>query len=466
MTLGQSSGVHLLKGMLFYEGARNALITGDKQRALSLISEFGNSIPELDTFDHAAFNTVAAVWALFCGKIQQASDHADLALNYAQEVGVPYAEAHSLLLKSLTLHAQGHTTQALEWLQQASQQYERSAVSYMAFEIMLCKSILLIESNQNEEGLACLAKAFAIGQGANYRTPYLFVIPWLTKLALIGLENGIEIDYVNSLIDNCHLIPKSPPIELEHWPWPIRIYSLGSFKIVKKDGLLTVAAKSQQKPLELLKVLISFGARNVAVSEITDILWPNAEGDHSYTSFSTTLHRLRNLLGVDNLLLLTGNQLSLNEQYCWLDIWAMNALLDRLKSCSLSNTYNIEEVVRVGKRILSLCQGIFLQGHTESYVLFHREKISNSFQQAIIFVGKCLQKTEQWQSAAEFYQKALEIEPFSEEFIRNLMLCYRKLNRNTDALIAYTKWEGLLRTTLNIVPNKDIVKFATSFIEH
>ena len=67
---------------------------------------------------------------------------------------------------------------------------------------------------------------------------------------------------------------------LEEWPYPIKIYTLGRFEIIRDDEPLHFSGKEQKKPLELLKALIAFGGRDVPEERLTDALWPDADGDH------------------------------------------------------------------------------------------------------------------------------------------------------------------------------------------
>ncbi len=78
---------------------------------------------------------------------------------------------------------------------------------------------------------------------------------------------------------------------------PVKIYSLGRFLIEIEGSPLRFAAKAQRKPLELLKALVALGGETVPVEQLTESLWPEAEGDKAQGSFATTLHRLRGLIG-------------------------------------------------------------------------------------------------------------------------------------------------------------------------
>ena len=82
----------------------------------------------------------------------------------------------------------------------------------------------------------------------------------------------------------------------------VRVYCLGHFRIERKAGGSSLD-HAQQKPLALLKALIALGAQHVPLDQILDSLWPDSEGDAAQTAFTSTLYRLRQLVGQDALLL-------------------------------------------------------------------------------------------------------------------------------------------------------------------
>src|SRR4029077_7097969 len=96
-------------------------------------------------------------------------------------------------------------------------------------------------------------------------------------------------------------IPEGP---VEAWPWMFRIYTLGPFRIERHGEALGGSGKAQRRALQLLKLLIAHGGEKVSESRIVDALWPRIDGDSAHRSFTSTLHRLRKLLGGDRTVVL------------------------------------------------------------------------------------------------------------------------------------------------------------------
>ncbi len=57
--------------------------------------------------------------------------------------------------------------------------------------------------------------------------------------------------------------PDLPPVELDNWPWPVKVYTLGRFAILRDNEKIEVSKKTKKKPLTMLKALIAFGGRGV-----------------------------------------------------------------------------------------------------------------------------------------------------------------------------------------------------------
>ena len=72
----------------------------------------------------------------------------------------------------------------------------------------------------------------------------------------------------------------------------------------------------------MLKIIISLGGREINEEEITDLLWPEAEGDAGHSAFTTTMQRLRRLLVNEDAILIKEGKITINPRYCHVDTWA------------------------------------------------------------------------------------------------------------------------------------------------
>ena len=56
-------------------------------------------------------------------------------------------------------------------------------------------------------------------------------------------------DYVRGLVAKRGLVPESPPVEAEAWPWPIKILTLGRFEVLRDGEPVRFARKVQRAPV-------------------------------------------------------------------------------------------------------------------------------------------------------------------------------------------------------------------------
>ena len=80
-----------------------------------------------------------------------------------------------------------------------------------------------------------------------------------------------EVITVLDLIRRNALVPDGGFAESGHWPWPLKLHTLGTFGILKEEKPLTFSRKVQHKPLLMLKVLVALGGKDVPEEQMTDI---------------------------------------------------------------------------------------------------------------------------------------------------------------------------------------------------
>ncbi len=315
-----------------------------------------------------------------------------------------------------------------------------------------------LDCGRQARGLKCLHRALRWGREENYINFPFFRPESMVLLCAEALQAEIETDYVKELIRKRNL---QPPREffgtLEAWPWRVKIYTLGQFSLWLSDEQLTFPKKAQQKPLELLKLIIAYGRRGVTVSELADNLWPASEGDAAHRSFATTLHRLRRLLKGDQVLLLQNARLTLNTQRCWVDAWAFENLVRGMGEDVLRSNidHTAQRCSMIINQTLKLYQGPFLSGEAGiSSVVSTRERLRTKFLHCLCRLGAYLEQSDRLQEAISCYQRGLEAEAVAEELYIGLMRCYLTLGRRSEAISLYRLCREVLAANLGSEPSK------------
>jgi DNA-binding SARP family transcriptional activator len=248
--------------------------------------------------------------------------------------------------------------------------------------------------------------------------------------------------YTPSELQQYRLAPASADLE----EWPIKIFTLGGFKVLKNGTEIRFARKVQKRPLELLQALIALGSTDVAVTTLTEALWPDAEGDAAYHAFENTLYRLRQLLGAAGALVLSGAKLSLDSNHCWVDVWALERRLGQIREDSSQSGHALEAA-------LNLYRGHFLEQEGQpSWSLAMRERLREKFARLVRDVAQSFQRAKAWSEAAAIYQRGIELDSLNEDLYSGLMVCHRELGNYAEALRVFRRCRELLSIVLSVQP--------------
>ena len=260
-----------------------------------------------------------------------------------------------------------------------------------------------------------------------------------------ALDAGIEVVYLKSLIRRFRLEP--PSTASEAWPWPAKIYTLGRFEVWRNGERLEFSRKAPKKPLTLLKALIAFSSRSVPEERLMDALWPNEEGDSARKALDINVLRLRKLLGTHDAITVSEEQIGLNPQFCWTDVWGFERRIEQFDAG--------EGQVGAATEALRLYRGNFLPTEAnEPWTAKTRERLRTKIVRLVEAVAQAEEDAGRWEQAIALYSKGLEADDLVEPFYQGLMRCYRSLGRHAEAMNAFRRLRQLLSVVLGIAPSE------------
>lgn len=183
------------------------------------------------------------------------------------------------------------------------------------------------------------------------------------------------------------------------------------------------------------------GTDGVREERLIDLIWPDAEGDAGRFALTTTIYRLRRLLGHANPVHRQGHIVSLDAQYCSIDAWDLQDLLARAESADSAETATIASAT---ERAIRLYQGPFLEGETQSWATALRETLQRRLVRQIGRLAEADECGKEWTCAAARYETALQIDPCAEDVCRRLMTCCHRVGRRADIRAAYARCRDAL----------------------
>ncbi len=235
----------------------------------------------------------------------------------------------------------------------------------------------------------------------------------------------------------------------------IDIYTMGRFSLVKASGPLHFGRKAKKKPIHLLKAIIALGGRGLPKEIVADALWPDSEGDKAAQVLATTLHRLRKLLEIPDVIQLDQGCLSINRELCAIDIWKFERLCGAADKLWMRKD-SLPTAIKLSHEAIGLYKGNFLaEDSDETWTLVQREKLRSKYMRCVGKLGYHYERHDDFESAVECYQKSIEANGMAEEPYRRLMACYNRMGLKAEALSVYQQCRSILTSVHGLKPSYD-----------
>jgi len=358
------------------------------------------------------------------------------ALNAFSKFCAPMCEMEISYLIAHELCESGKPEEALSYLA-LPRKLEFGNSPRMRYQVLLIEAYAHLQRGDRAIFTERLREALAIGRVRQYFGNFFWFPRMVARLCTEALRSEIEVEYVQQLIKKGGLLPEDPTVE--NWPWAIRIYTLGQSKVVIDGQALIAETKAQRKPLGLLEVLIALGGKEVKEERITEILWPDADGDAAHSAFTTTLSRLRKLIGEETIKVKNG-RVSLDERRCWVDIREFEYLLDQADKAAADSA----TVRTLAEKLMALYRGPFLSDEEREWPRRMRNRLRAKFSRFLAQGGRTLSAAGEMAHALPLFEQALESDPSAEDFYRCLITVYSGSGHDADALVGYTRCREIL----------------------
>jgi DNA-binding SARP family transcriptional activator len=454
--LAGETGADLLRARLAGEAALAAVSAGDTASARRWLGELRRDLPRLGRLVRLYYDLAAGWETLQAGDLTAALGAQDALLAATWQCGMPSLQCLAHLFAAQALDAAG-TAGADVHLAQAADLARQVDSALCQFMVALGEAEVARRRGDEPRAIHALARALPLGRARGYVNTWLWSSKGMAELAALALDAEIEVDYVRRLVRDRKLVPAEAPVEVETWPWPVKVFTLGRFEVLRDERPVQFAGKAQRKPLALLQALIGLGGRRVREDRLTERLWPDADGHAAHQALATTLHRLRRLLANDRAILRHDGALTLVPEQCWVDLWAVERMIARAEGAIARSPVRDHEwaaSVRWTERAVALYRGDFLAGDAAPWAMGVGERLRERVLRQLRKLGHLWESIGDWEEAAECYERAVTLNECAEDFYRRLMLAYAKLDRRADAIRAYQRCRAGL-ATLGMGPSKE-----------
>ncbi len=429
----------------------------------------------------------------------RANDHDTAAARLAEletmAIAAPPAQkAEHARLTARVLLLQGRAREGLHWAQAAlehadiagftagkARTYQLEAINAFAAndrldEAIIHNALLLQGLTGRQRGVALAMEAaltYLAGGGedggalrgallhaAEAGSIYLFsrAPKVIARLCERALAHDIEADFVRRIIAVQQLLP--PDDAGPTWPWPVRVRTLGGFELEIRGKRYAPAHKAQDKPLELLKLMIAaqvLGRESVDKLWAAERLWPDADTGNARKSLDMTISRVRRLLADDAALQTPEGRLMLSPRHVWTDVAPLLRVLRRVgtqRDLAVAGQAPPTAVVAAEiAAVLDLYRGPFLPDEEPPpWLIAGREAVAAAVRSALL-TAEIVLKGHDDERLLPAMARAFAVDPTSEDLARALMRLHLRHGRHGEALTVYRRSREMLSIVLSVAPS-------------
>jgi len=415
-----------------------AICRGDRDAAGLFVEEAAvlGRAPNLDVAGFYQF--IASWWALVRGDIAAADHHYRRMRALSSRLGKVVVRAVHALGGALIRFEAGDRRGARALLGRLLRLARRDGEKLAEHALCVAEADFDLRERGAEAARPALERAFALGRQRGFlRFPW-FRRDAVARLCAAALDLGIEAAHARSLIEknDLRLDPRGPDVEA--WPFPVRIYTLGGFRLERRGRAVDLRGKARTRPLDLLKALVALGGgERVPAERLADALWPEADAAAAHHALANVAYRLREWLDEPDLIATDQGQIVLDRGRCFVDAWAFERVAERLDGRLAAATAagggdsgggggeaEDAEVARLAGRLFALYRGPFLpEAELQPWSAGARERLRARFRALVSRLGAALEKAGRAHDAAACYARALAADDGAEAFHAGLARC-------------------------------------------
>lgn len=222
----------------------------------------------------------------------------------------------------------------------------------------------------------------------------------------------------------------------------IRIQCMNCFCVFLSGSEEQEVKWRTKKAQELFAYLFHLQGKGVSKDVLIELLWPDAGAKNAIALFHTTLYSIRQVFsqeGLEDLIAYEKKKYSLKMQLVDSDLEELTSYFKDSKACE-------EEP----ERIIQLYPGRYMgnSGYLWSYGMA-KELENNYFK---VLQSGAVKRTRQKQpeAAIPFLQRIIEVDPYNEDIVSQLIVCLYQSGRQSDAKKQYDQMQKLYREDLEL----------------
>jgi two-component SAPR family response regulator len=237
------------------------------------------------------------------------------------------------------------------------------------------------------------------------------------------------------------------------------IETLGGFRVIRGDDVIKEDEWDRSQPKQLLKVIVSYGAKGIPKEALIDQLWPEERPKSAESNFKTTLQRLRKSLEPEidkdfgsSYIHLQDNVVAIDAELCQVDVDLFQLLLKNGEETEKAG--DVKGALLNYNEAIEKYRGDFLPD--EFYIPWadqRREELKGKYIELLGRAAHLHDRQGTVKKAVECYKKAIRADSLLEESYQKLMTLYSSKGMYNEALRTYEACKKVLKEELKTKPD-------------
>lgn len=228
---------------------------------------------------------------------------------------------------------------------------------------------------------------------------------------------------------------------------PMRVYSFPEF-IVYCHGELVKWKTAKVK--ELFAYLLAHHCSHINRDVLIDVLWPDTDYAKAKVQMHTAISHLRKTLeamGYTKVLTFT------NQSYC---LQLYNFFFDAMQIEQLAKSADevTDETLAEYISAVDAYQGEFLEHEAYSWADPHAQTMRQAVQQVIEQIVQYYRQKGDVISTQSYLKRSLQLNPYSEQALQNLLVHYFENNNRSEAIKVYEQFNERVKEEFGISPGR------------
>ncbi len=240
--------------------------------------------------------------------------------------------------------------------------------------------------------------------------------------------------------------------------YSLRALTLGQEKI-KRDGKLIQSGDWRPAARDLFFYLLFEGPADR--EQVGLAFWEDASPKQIRANFHVTVHRIRQALG-ENAITHQDGAYGVNPE---IDLWCDAQELEKLASQARLLPPHDARTEDLWRRAVGLYQGEFLPSLDADWAIRYRESLGELYMEALMGLGECARVRRDFREALAIFKRALDLDPYREEFHREIMRCHAARGAILKVREQLRDLQALLRRDLDTDPSRETIALARSLLK-